>query len=302
MTPSPNIEVTRLSTCSFDEVVGLWNEGFKGYPLDMTLSLNGYLARLIAEDLSMEHSLVALCDGKPAGFLLNGIRDCGAFRVAWNGGTGVKPEFRRLGVGEALVRASIDLYIEEKVDIATLEAIKENAAAIALYKKLSYEVVECLVLLQHEGSIDKRLSHGGKSYSARSASPHAVSNLNFYHNSGPWQVQWQSVASKKGDGLIIRDENGVEVCYALFKRSFEDQGDLSAITLFQCEIADKRSDAGEIVAFTLEQVYSPLDSICRRRTSNLSESNELVIKTLEGLGFARFVEQVHMIRMIAQPS
>jgi len=120
------IEIRPLSSCSFDDAVKIWNQGFEGYFVDLTLSLDNYLARLHSEELSPAHSLVAFCEGKPAGFLLNGIRMSAGRKVAWNGGTGVSPEFRGRGVGKALMRATIDLYDENGVEWATLEAISEN--------------------------------------------------------------------------------------------------------------------------------------------------------------------------------
>jgi hypothetical protein len=91
------LEIRRLNTCTFDEAVQIWNEGFKGYFVDTTLSLDGYVARLHNEGLSPEYSLIAFRAGNPAGFLLNGIRTNGGKKVAWNGGTGVDPEFRGSG-------------------------------------------------------------------------------------------------------------------------------------------------------------------------------------------------------------
>ena len=38
-------EIRRLNTCTFDEAVQIWNEGFKGYFVDMTVSLDAYLRR-----------------------------------------------------------------------------------------------------------------------------------------------------------------------------------------------------------------------------------------------------------------
>ncbi len=34
------LEIRRLSACSFDDAVKIWNEGFQGYFVDMTLSLD----------------------------------------------------------------------------------------------------------------------------------------------------------------------------------------------------------------------------------------------------------------------
>ncbi len=62
------LEIRRLNTCSFDDAVGVWNEGFKGYFIDMTLSLDGYLTRLQTEGLSPEYSFVGFSEGQAVGF------------------------------------------------------------------------------------------------------------------------------------------------------------------------------------------------------------------------------------------
>src|SRR6185503_17480629 len=125
------VEIRRLNTCTFDQAVQIWNEGFKGYFVDMTVSLDAYLRRFVGDGLSTEYSFIAFCDGKPAGFLLNGIRSNAGKRVAWNGGTGVSPEFRGQGIGKLLVEAALELYAEQGVEIATLEALINNEAAIS---------------------------------------------------------------------------------------------------------------------------------------------------------------------------
>ncbi|MGH9881544.1 MAG: GNAT family N-acetyltransferase, partial [Pyrinomonadaceae bacterium] len=47
------------------------------------------------------HSFIAFVEGKPVGFLLNGIRNNSGGKFAWNGGTAVVPAFRGKGVGRS---------------------------------------------------------------------------------------------------------------------------------------------------------------------------------------------------------
>src|SRR6476469_5742177 len=152
-------DIRRLNTCTFDQALQIWNEGFQGYFVNLNLSLDGYIARFNNDGLSAKDSLVAFSDGKPAGFLLSGIRTNNSKRVAWNGGTGVSPKFRGQGVGKGLVEAALKLYAEEAVDLATLEALSTNDAAIALYQKCGYETIDRLVFLEHQGPLSREFSN-----------------------------------------------------------------------------------------------------------------------------------------------
>jgi GNAT superfamily N-acetyltransferase len=277
--------------------VKIWNEGFQGYFLDMTLSLDVYLSRLVRDGLSPGFSLVAFCEGRPAGFLLNGFLEKSGRTIAWNGGTGVSPEFRGRGVGKVLMKATLDLYDELGVDVAMLEAISTNEPAIALYKQFGYEAVDQLISLRHEGGLPEHLfiNEHSKSYVAERVAPHVAGSLEFYEELAPWQAHWQNVSRNQGAALIVSDVSGNTVGYALFKKTYDEQGRTTELVLYQC-VAKPGADAEAVVACALENVYSPVELRCRRSTYNLSKSNETVCKMLEEAGFVLYIEQVHMIR------
>jgi ribosomal protein S18 acetylase RimI-like enzyme len=297
MTQGQHIEIRLLSNCSFADALKVWNEGFQGYFVDMTLTLDDYLARFQREGLSPEYSLIALVADRPAGFVLSGLRMNGGEREAWNGGTGVVPEFRRSGVGKALLRATLDLYRELDVDIASLEAISENHNAISLYQQFGYEIVDRLVSLKYQGQIQKQSSTAGRvgSYSVKPAAVVAVSELEFYPRMVPWQAQWQSMANTNGEALTVVDEAGVTVGYALYRRKRDERGTLASIALFQCVADPQRDDQDAIVTAALDYLYSPFDLECRRATYNLGSPSQGADQTLRRWGFAFFVEQVHMV-------
>ena len=296
-----NLQLKRLSTCSFQTALEVWNEGFQGYFVDMTLSLDKFLARMSSEAISLEHSLVAFAQGKPVGFLLNGIRNDEGKKIAWNGGTGVIPSFRGQGVGKFLVNAAIDLYVSEAVDVATLEAISNNDIAIGLYKQCGYEIVDELTFLQSDDpSADCLSQTDSVSYSVDSVAPAAVGSLSFYSDLSAWQSQWQSLALSCGDALIVRDSAGGAVGYALFKKKFDNEGNPSNIALYQCEVAPNRDDFENIVAAMLRRVFFSEPGKFRRTTYNFRKSNKLVIDMLMKSGFATFIEQVLMLRSMGR--
>jgi ribosomal protein S18 acetylase RimI-like enzyme len=291
--------IRRLSTCSFEEALQIWNEGFKGYFVDVTLSLDAYLARLYSEGLSPEYSFIAFSAGKLAGCLLNGIRINAGRKVAWNGGTAVSSNFRGQGIGKVLVKAALELYAEQDVEVATLEAISANSSAIGLYQQAGYEIVDRLLFLQSNSAIRTKFSHhcDNDSYLIQSVPPAVVADLEFYESSAPWQTQWQSVLLKNGAALIIADGRGEAVGYALYKKTFDQEGRLAAIVLYQCAAAPGEN-AENIVACALEEVYGPLDVECHRSTHNLSKKNELVCRFLTEAAFTPFAEQVHMAKTL----
>jgi len=292
------LEMRRLSECSFDVAVQAWNEGFHGYFVDMTLSLDSYLARLQREGLSPEFSLLALCDGKPAGFLLNGIRTNAGPRVAWNGGTGVSPQFRGRGVGKALMQATVALYQELGVQIATLEAIRDNEPAISLYRQFGYEVVDGLVFFNHGGKLSAGAFQQANSqkYKTAQVPPYKVGQLDFYQQLAPWQGHWQSLVRHNGAALIVTDSEAAAVGYALYNKKHDEQGRVTEIALHQC-VATPGAQTEAVIACALQHVFAPLELDCKRSTYNFSKSNETVLKMLFDAGFTSFIEQVHMERM-----
>ncbi|HXD30523.1 MAG TPA: GNAT family N-acetyltransferase [Pyrinomonadaceae bacterium] len=293
--PSPiTPEIKLLSECSLADALLAWNEGFKGYFVDMTMSLDDYVSRLHYLFVSPELSLIAFHAGRPVGFLLNGIRVNNGKTVAWNGGTGVSPDLRGAGIGKALVQAALELYRKKEVEVATLEAVSTNERAINLYKSLGYEVVDRLIFLQRDGEVDFPKATQG--YSVRASTPHEVGVLDFYDESTPWQTQWQTLTRNNGEALIVSASDGVEVGYALYRKQLDAQGSLIGIAMHQCRVrAGLGVDEAEAVAIcALRQVYSPLEVDCHRTTNNFSSSQARILGILESAGFTTFIEQAHM--------
>lgn len=83
-----------MSELSAEDLVALWNKGFEGYFLNSTLDLSKFMARTVHEGLSLEHSLVMFENKEPIGFVMNGFRTIDGSKVAWNGGTGIVPDYR----------------------------------------------------------------------------------------------------------------------------------------------------------------------------------------------------------------
>ena len=288
------LEIKRMNTCSFQTALEVWNAGFQGYFVDLTVPLDRFLQRLIYENVSLEHSLVAFDQGRPVGFLLNAFRNSRGKKIVCNAGTGVVPDMRGKGVGNALVAAAIEVYKKESVDVALLEAIQANHSAIAVYKKNGYKVIDELTNLQSAASTT--FGKVPPSYSIRQVHPANVGALRFYYERSAWQTQWQSLVATCGEAIIISDEQGSPVAYALFRKRFDDEGTLLSITLCQCEIAPALGGQEDIASVALDSVFPPGEY--RRATHDFRKSNRVVIDKLLNAGFTTFIEQFHMMKSL----
>ncbi|MFS1517117.1 GNAT family N-acetyltransferase [Bacillus sp. SCS-151] len=294
------ITIKRLTECSVQDAVTAWNEGFTGYFTDAQMTIDSFLNRLTQEGLSANYSIIAFDDKEPIGIVLNGIRNINGKKVSWNGGTGVAPQYRGTGVGKKMMAATLAIYEEEGVEIATLEAIKENEKAIHLYKKLGYEIEDNLLFIAHEGSFDSNpFEEHLATYNFIKTVPPAVQNLSFYKNMYCWQTQFKSV--RDGEAFIaVDDHTGESIGYALFKRIFNDEGVHVTTVLYQCEAAPHRSDRQQINASLLSQLFAPFDQKIKRITVNLAATNQSVVSFLEEAGFEKSVEQVYMKKIMLE--
>ncbi|WP_235827888.1 GNAT family N-acetyltransferase [Brevibacillus migulae] len=291
------IVIKRLSTCTFSEAAEIWNKGFEGYFVDATTTDERFAARLGMEGLSPSLSVVAYVDDEPVGMVLTGIRNIQGKKVAWNGGTCIATAYRGQGLGKILMKAVLQVYEEEGVEWGTLEAFRENEKAIALYKAMGYDIVDRLLFLQRTEAFDRTNPFSqaeGAQYRYASGVPADVQGLSFYQAMAPWQTQWAGL--RDGQSVLVKDQAGEAIGYALYRRAFDPAGAVSAITLFQCAAAPEREDADEIIRFALNHVFEPEREVAKRGTFNFPAGQERVVRILEEAGFSPSIEQVYMMK------
>lgn len=288
------VKISNFCECTLQQALTVWNEGFQGYFSDMTFTMDRLVARFGQEGISPEASVLAWVSGRPVGFILSGIRTIQGKRIAWNGGTGVVPDYRRQGVGRQMVEACLDVYRTHQVDTAYLEAMVQNTAAIALYQQVGYSIVDHITFLTFTRSMSNTAfsSIDLPGHTVRLGLPHEVGGLSFYQAFAPWQTQWQSVLG--GRSAILFDKSGLPIAYALYKHSVDEDGKLTSMALYQCEVNPGIQYKAAAIRRLLREVYAPLDFACRRLTINIPTSNESLIQALETEGFTTLSEQVFM--------
>ncbi|ANS74773.1 hypothetical protein AWM70_09355 [Paenibacillus yonginensis] len=290
------LEIKKLKSCTLEEAVKAWNDGFEGYAFDATTTPDAFLKRMAAEELSSELSIVGFQDGIPAGLVLNGIREADGHKIGWNGGTGVAAEFRGTGVGRQLIEAALTLFQENGVHLATLEALSQNTPAIALYQKAGYVQADELEHLSLKGPAERLLGKPeAEGYDFVRIPPAHISKIPFYKSLNPWQTQWQS--AREGQAAAAKDREGHVVGYAYWKKIFNPAGEHAATVLYQCEAEPGNPEAVSILKGLVWQAFGDLQDTINRTIPNLPKNGSaLTGLVLRSLGFTPVVEQVYMTK------
>lgn len=289
------MEFRRLHTFTLEQLTSLWNEGFQDYFVSLNFTLDMFVMRTANEGLSLSHSFAIMDGERPVGFVMNGFRQDAGRTIAWNGGTALIPEYRGKGIGKQLIEEAIRIYRAENADIALLEAIKENAPAIALYRGCGYEIIDGLSFYQLEGQLEEN-AFGADDASGRYAftvgNPQDVRRFAFHEELQPWQSQWQSLQNG-GLAMIAHDETGDAAGYALFKRVMDEQGEHQSTILYQCALKHTSADGRMLARALLGKVFASAKPVVNR-TGNFPQSQRDIVEALEQAGFTTTMEQVHM--------
>lgn len=222
------MEIKTVSQCTLAEVLKAWNKGFEGYFVQIEMNEELFLNRLVKEGLSPELSIVTFDRNNPVGIVLNGFREMDGKKIAWNGGTGISPDYRGQGVSRVLMEETNAIYERENVEVATLEAIKENKVAIALYEKHGYTITNKLLFLsgEYEAKVKEQAA-----IHVETIRPEQLPYLFFYQEDVPWQCSWQS--NKQGEAKVFFNENNEAIGYMLYKIVWDMDGAIDHIVLYQ---------------------------------------------------------------------
>ncbi|TXK72395.1 N-acetyltransferase [Paenibacillus sp. N3.4] len=295
------ISFRTFSDLSLKDAVSLWNKGFEHYFIPITLTVDTFVQRTANEGISLDLSIVAFDGEMPIGFVANGFRTHQGQKMAWNGGTGVIPDYRGKGIGKLLIEQSIRLYREQGVHLATLEAISENERAIRLYENMGYQIKDRLHILQMTDALPVQaftsISRRSHSFSLKKTVPSELAFIPIYRRDRAWQTQWESL--RGGEVVLAFDNNSGEVLgYSLYKRTYNEQGECSAIVLYQCETGSGINDAAPLIAAMMNEVYAPQIGACKRMTMNLSSSSSFAVEAIRLAGFTSQLEQVYMVQQL----
>lgn len=121
-----------------------FNQAFSDYVIPMHFTAATLLEKLTRDGINLEHSVGAFEGEKLVGFILQGLGEWEGVLTAYNGGTGVIPNYRGQKLTQQLYAYSIPFLKEEGVKQCLLEVVTRNQVALNNYQTLGFKIARTL--------------------------------------------------------------------------------------------------------------------------------------------------------------
>ncbi|CAM3117446.1 GNAT family N-acetyltransferase [Klebsiella quasipneumoniae] len=130
------MELTAVPATQFSSVqlTDILNACFEAYLVPVTQSVEGFVQRFSAEGMSLIDSRVWLAGDEPAAIAIVARRGNMARLAAF----ALRPAWRGKGLGRKLMQELLTFLQQQEIEMVSLEVIRDNHAAVALYQSLGF--------------------------------------------------------------------------------------------------------------------------------------------------------------------
>ncbi|SNQ41244.1 ribosomal-protein-alanine N-acetyltransferase [Klebsiella quasipneumoniae] len=130
------MELTAVPATQFSSVqlTDILNACFEAYLVPVTQSVEGFVQRFSAEGMSLIDSRVWLAGDETAAFAIVARRGNMARLAAF----ALRPAWRGKGLGRKLMQELLTFLQQQEIETVSLEVIRDNHAAVALYQSLGF--------------------------------------------------------------------------------------------------------------------------------------------------------------------
>ncbi|MEM9687778.1 MAG: GNAT family N-acetyltransferase [Bacteroidota bacterium] len=185
-----------------------FNAAFANYHVPLQLNPEQLAAKFLADGFSPKHSVAAFDGDTLAGFIFHGIETLNGKLTAYNGGTGVLPDYRGKGLSMQMYEFILPVLKKEGVEKSILEVICENSGAIKVYKNVGFTRKRKVICVK--GSIQPKTI--AKEFTVKHHFGEALMPVDdrFYDFYPTWQNTVESINRQHKDLMEIAAYEGSE--------------------------------------------------------------------------------------------
>jgi len=197
-----------------DQLAHLFNRGYTGYYVPVTLDATAFRAMVTANDIDLGASRVGERDGAPVAFAMLAIRG----RRGWIGGMGVVPEARGQGGGRAIMEAVLESARARGLATVDLEVLEQNQPAARIYEALGFRDRRWLDVWSREAAPLPSTSGPLPAVEPMPVAECLARHARFHRRPAPWQRDLGSLQhwADRLEACAVRDRRGW-VAWTLFR-------------------------------------------------------------------------------------
>ncbi len=281
------IKYRTFEEADYSQIFKTMDEAFSDYQVDMKMDIDTYRNRLELEGVSFEHSVGAFDGEKLVGATMNAIGSWNGVRAVHDLGTGVIPEYRRMGISTGMFEFIVPQLKEQGFERYSLEVITDNEAAYRLYRRSGFEVTRDFVICEHRDIFERK--ENSADIEIRSIENPDWDQLKTFWTFEPaWQNSSDCIKRAKllnfGLTLLGAYKNNELVGYAA---AFADSGKIAQIA-----VSEKFRRKGFGNALLNDLASKTKKSLLM---TNIDNNAIELIKVLESNGFAHTLSQYEMV-------
>lgn len=139
------MEIKTLDSINDVEILDVFNHSFSDYFIPFKLTKEQLVSKMLADRTDLSLSVGVFQEGKLIAFILHGLDIVNSQKLIYNGGTGVIPAKRGLGLTKRMYHFILPYLEERGINKLILEVINENIQAIKSYEKSGFVMKRQLI-------------------------------------------------------------------------------------------------------------------------------------------------------------
>lgn len=282
------ISIRTLEGVPTEAIIQVFNRSFGDYRIKMRLNEDLFFHKMQVEQIRPSFSAGVFAQDKLVGLMLHAVDAVGDELWAYNGGTGVVPEWRGHGFSVRMYEYLFDWFRDNNISQCLLEVMETNESALHVYRKLGFELhreLDCLQGVVHF----PRLPALEPGFRLAPVLPEDWDQFSTCWNFQPtWQNTTRVMARAYPDFSAIglyRDDTLIG-----FVLSNPETG---RIAQFGIRPGYRNKGYGTLLFAYLSKLTTPRFSVI-----NVDKKDTASIAFLHKLGFRSYVSQLEMRRML----
>ncbi|MEZ5017672.1 MAG: GNAT family N-acetyltransferase [Flavipsychrobacter sp.] len=200
-----------LRSIPLADIAAAFNQSFADYAAPLSITPQRLAEKIRAEGIDLDLSMGVFDGAKIIGFVWHSTRVINGKEIAYNGGTGVIPEYRGRHLVREMYRFIQPYFKQRDISGCTLEVITNNIPAVKAYEGLGFRAKRTLNV--YKGVLKGECVHVVKE----------MTSLNFLDVTQFWDCEpaWQHTVAAinlaiEENKIVAIEKDGVVVAYAVF--------------------------------------------------------------------------------------